>query len=115
MVYNDRFVMTDEEVEQQRKDALYAHSQAVDELDRLILKAKTESKKLYKIAGLLGALEREPENPLREEVPILSLASSEYEGLINMTTVKALANTIAAARRELADTITAKRQAGFRD
>lgn len=114
MILNDRFVMTDEEVQQQRKDALFAHEEAKERCNQLILKAHTESRKLFKVANLLANLEADADDPLRAEAPLLSLAPAEYEGIVNMSTIRALANSIAVARRELSEAATAKRLAGFR-
>jgi hypothetical protein len=112
MVIHGEYVLTDEDVRTQKMRALYAHDEAQKHLDRLLADAKVISGRLYKVAHMLGGLETEPESPLTSESPLLTLPKTEYEEALNLATIKALANSIALARKELADAADVKRKVG---
>ena len=112
MVINGEYVLTDEDIRTQRMRALYAYDEAGKHLDRLLADAKVFGRKLYKVASMLRDLEPEPESPLSSESPLLTLPKIEYEEVLNLATVKALANSIALARKELADATEVKRKVG---
>jgi len=112
MIVNGEYVMTEEDVRNQRMHALYARDEAEKHLSRLLAQAKVFSGKLSKVARMLAALELESERPEKLESPLLSLPKDEYGEPLSLETVKALANSIALARRELADAAEVERRLG---
>ena len=115
MVINGEYVLTEEDIRNQKARALLAHQEARENLDRLITEAHDAGKKHYRIARLLSDLEAETDSPATSEVPILSLAEMEYRDSLALATAKALANSIALARKELADAAETKRKVGCRE
>ena len=112
MVINGEYVLTDEDVRTQKMRALYAHDEAQKHLNRLLADAKVISGKLYKVARMLGDLEADPESPLTSESSLLTLPKMEYEEALNLVTIKALANSIALARKEFSEAAEVKRKVG---
>jgi hypothetical protein len=91
---------------------LYTHQEAQENLNRLIAEAHDVGRKHYKIARLLGELEAVASSPATSEVPILTIPEMEYGESLTLVTAKALANSIALARKELADAAEVKRKVG---
>jgi hypothetical protein len=112
MVINNEYVQTDEDVRIQKMEALYAVDEAQKNLDRLLAKAKVFSGKLYKVGCMLNELESAPESPVTSEAALLALPKMEYDEPLNLATIKALANSIARARKALADATDVKRKVG---
>ncbi len=110
MVINGEYVLTDDDVRTQRMRALYALDEAQKNLDRLLAEAKVFSGKLHRVARMLGELEAEPVSPVTSEAPLLALPKMEYDEVLNLVTIKALANSIALARKEVADAAEVKRR-----
>ena len=108
MVIDGYFVMTEEEIRNQRKDALLAYEEATEKRNRLILKLRDIGRRAAALAVEIQAIEDDPEKPLQSEVRLLMLTQSAFDG-IDHGTVRALANSIAAARKEVAEAIAAKR------
>ena len=112
MVINGEYVLTTDEIEDQRMRALYACEKAQKNLDRLIAVAKLDSRKLYAVAKFLGDLQFDAPNPVTSEAQVLSLSKMEYDEALNLDTLKALANSIALARKELCDANEVKQKIG---
>jgi hypothetical protein len=113
MVINGEYIQTDEDIRNQKMRALYAHQETTENLNRLIAEAHDVSRKHHKIAKLLGELETSAPLLATSEVPILTLPEMEYGESLTLTTAKALANSIALARKELADAAETKRKVGL--
>ena len=112
MIANDHFVMTAEDIRQQKKDILFAYEEAKTTLSCLLLKAVDCGRRHQKIGSMLKGLEFSPEQPERSESDLLLLSVADFQDL-DFATIRALANSIAAARRELAEATEAKRIAGY--
>lgn len=112
MVVDGRFVLTDEAQVRLKKDTLFEYEEARLELERLIQIARANGKKLAKVAGLLTGLEFAGDARV-SEVGLLTLPAMEYDEVLNLSEVKGLANTIAAARKRFADTAEKRRQLGY--
>ena len=110
MIVNGEYVMTEEDVRNQRMRALYAVDESGKNLSRLLAQAKIFGGKLSKIARMLTELEFEPEELVQSESSLLSLPKDEYAEVLSLETIKALANSIALARRELAEAVEVKRR-----
>ena len=94
--------------------ALYAsHDEAQKNLGRLIAEAKVIGQKHYRVAKLLSDLTPEVSNPWRAEAQILTLPNMEYDEALHLATAKAQANSIAVARKELADATETTRLVGL--
>ena len=114
MVINGEYVLTDEEIRDQKARALLAHQEAQENLDRLIAETHEIAKKHRRIARLLDDIQAQVDSPTTSEVPILTLPEMEYKDSLMLATAKALANSIALARKEVADTAETKRKVGCR-
>ena len=114
MVVGDHFLMTDEEAREQRRNALFSHAEAQDQRNRLVLELKAIGRRARKLADLIEAIEVTPKNPLQSEAAVLMLNADAYAG-IDHATVRAVANSIAASRREVIETAEAKRILGYTD
>jgi hypothetical protein len=110
MVINGEYVLTDDDLRDRRMRALFACEEAQKNLDRLIAEAKMVSEKFRKVGKLLATLEVETPNPLSSEAQLLALPKMEYEEALNLETVKALANSIALARKARADALDIKQR-----
>ena len=104
--------MTAEDIRQQKKDILFAYEEAKTTLSCLLLKATDCGRRHQKIGSMLRGLEFAPEQPERSESDLLLLSVADFQDL-DFATIRALANSIAAARRELAEAAEAKRIAGY--
>lgn len=114
MVVGDHFLMTDEEARDQRRDALFAHVEAQERRNRLVLELKAIGRRARKLADLIEAVEFDPKNPLQSEAGLLMLADSDFAG-IDRATIRAVSNSIAGSRREVIETAEAKRILGYTD
>jgi hypothetical protein len=114
MVVGDHFLMTDEEAREQRRNALFSHAEAQEQRNRLVLELKTIGKRARRLAELIESVEIAPKNPLQSESALLMLDQGAYAGM-DHATVRALSNSIAASRREIAETAEAKRILGYTD
>jgi hypothetical protein len=105
---SETFTMTEEQTQQRRMEAVFAHEEAKDERSRLIFELKAIGRKAAKIAALAEAIENEPESPLQSEVPLLMLTQRDFEGM-DFNTVRGVANSIAASRKKVADAAELRR------
>jgi len=101
MVVNDQFVMSSADIRRQRIEAQVAREEAEETLTALIVKLKTIGNRARRISALVDAIELSPANPLQSESALLMLSPDAYED-IDFVTVRAIANSIAAARRDVA-------------
>jgi hypothetical protein len=113
MVIDGQVVMTETDIRAQRKEALFAHEEAKEARNRLILELKAAGKRAAKFAKMVEAIEYEAERPLHSEAGLLTMTPEDFAG-VDHATIRALANSIAAARREVAETAEAKRIVGYR-
>lgn len=114
MVVNDHYLMTDKDKRRQRIEALVECDEAVDNLATLVSKLKTIGKRTRKLAAAIEAIEVESDQPLQSEAGLLLLAQDDYED-IDFATIRALANSIAAARKEVTGALALKHSLGYRD
>jgi len=103
-----QFAMTEEQARQRRMEAVYAHEEAKDERNRLILEAKAIGKRHGKLASMYAALEFDPECPAQSEAALLMLSAREYEGM-GHEAERALNNSIAASRKKVGDAAEVRR------
>jgi hypothetical protein len=101
-------IITQDQAKQQRMEAVYTHEESVNARARLVLAAKTVAERHQKLANLWAAIEDEPDYPLQSEAPILALSDRDYEWT-GRDAERALANSIAASRKKVADAARVRR------
>lgn len=108
---NDEYVLTTEALRAQRMVIVFAHEEAKSELARLIFELKTIGKRGQKVTALVDAVEINPEYPEQSEVALLLLTLGDFEGF-DQPTMRALANSIAGARKKVKDADEMRRSLG---
>jgi hypothetical protein len=105
--------MTSADIRRQRIEAKVAQEEAQDNLTALIVKLKTIGSRARRLSTLIDTIELSPPNPLQSESALLMLSPDAYDE-IDFVTVRALANSIAAARKEVAGISTLNAAMGNR-
>lgn len=110
-----RWVMTDGEAKRHKADALLAFQEAKKNLCLLRTEIVSTRKKVLRVAGLLGKAEATNEFLGGPIVEILQLPKMEYADSLSLETIRAQANALVAALKEVEETGKHARELGVGD
>lgn len=113
MVIDGRMVLSEEEVDRHRADALLRCRKAKQNLSLLLATADQMSKKFSRTAKLLQDLKTSDSLLHGPAVDLLQLPEMEYGEPQNLAAVKALANAIVLAQRQVAEASQHARDLGM--
>ncbi len=112
MVVDGRFVMSVEETEAIQGKALLAHRKAKQSLNLLLAEADPISQKLRHVAGLVDELKTSEDFLHGPSVAVLQLSEMEYGEKQSLKHIKAFAEAIAVALRQVHDARERLRELG---
>jgi len=112
MVIDGRLVLSDEDIQRQQGAALLECRKAKQALAHLLATADQMSKRSQRVAKLLQSLQGSNDFMSGPAVDLLQLPDMEYGEAQSLATVKALANSVILAQRQIAEATQRARDLG---
>jgi hypothetical protein len=112
MVVNGQWITTDEEIKRHKMEALFALQEAKQKLGFLLADVEQMSRKHYRVAQLLGNAKASSDFLQGPAVDLLQLPEMEYGESLNLKSIKALAEAVVIALKQVSDAKARIRELG---